>query len=329
MPKNKLLVVCGPTATGKTDLGIYLAKIFGGEIISADSQQLYKYFDIGTGKDVAGARFYDMSSRFRHKKGHAVGYYLVKGSRIWLYDVVLPSEQFTAGEYARYAQQVIKNIWDRKRLPILLGGTGFYIKAATEGFASMGTKKNQMLREKLNLMDIESLKLKLRLVDEKKWEKMNNSDRNNPRRLVRAIELASMPKKASSQKGLAAEVLAVGLIASKESLRKMIEQRVKRREGKIISEIESLIKDGYGWESSTISNVLSYSVWQPFFMGKKNQEDTISDWLKKEVDYSRRQLTWFRRNKNINWFDVERAGWKEVIAKKVGNWYHKNQCLKK
>ena len=128
---NKLLVVCGPTATGKTSIALSLAKKFNGELICADSRQIYKGMDIGTGKDIpGGVEFKDCSSKFKVDKNRfTVGNYDFEGIALWLYDVVLPSQEFSVADYYLLCLRVVKDIWQRGKMPILVGGTGFYIKS--------------------------------------------------------------------------------------------------------------------------------------------------------------------------------------------------------
>src|SRR3989344_7963356 len=109
MKSNKLLVICGPTATGKTKLGVFLAKKFNGELVSADSRQVYTGMDIGTGKDRP------------------------KGRKIWGYDLASPTEEFSVSAYVKAAKEEINDIWRKNKLPIIVGGTGFYIKALIDG----------------------------------------------------------------------------------------------------------------------------------------------------------------------------------------------------
>ena len=128
---QKVLIICGPTGVGKTSLGIRLAKKYNGEIVSADSRQVYKGMDIGTGKDLN--QFSIFNFQFSIKDKYKIGYYEISGIKVWLYDVVDPDYKFNVADYLRCVESVIKDIWKRKKLPILAGGTGFYIKALVDG----------------------------------------------------------------------------------------------------------------------------------------------------------------------------------------------------
>src|SRR3989344_1522932 len=155
-PVANMLVICGPTATGKTKLGIFLAQKFNGEIISADSRQVYKFMDIGTGKE------WD------------------EGVKIWGYDLVDPKKNFSVFEYLKFVRKALDDIWKRGKLPILVGGTGLYIKAVVEGIDTLNIPKNEDLRKSLEEKNVSELYEKLATLDSSKAASLNISDKNNP-----------------------------------------------------------------------------------------------------------------------------------------------------
>ena len=144
---NKLLIICGPTATGKTSLGIKLARKFNGEIVSADSRQVYKGMDVATGKDLPVGSKYQVSS-IKYQKIRA-GYYLFEGIPVWMLDVVEPNQEFSVAQYIDLGQKVMVDIWRRKKAPIVVGGTGFYIKGLIDGIETLGVEPNWELRNRL------------------------------------------------------------------------------------------------------------------------------------------------------------------------------------
>src|SRR3989338_7231362 len=160
---NKLFVVWGPTATGKTELALNLAKKFSGVLGSADSRQGYRQMDIGTGKD-------------KHKTGNILGY-----------DLVSPRDEFSVAAYVKFARRAVRQIWRQKKLPILVGGTGFYIKGVVDGIGTSSVPRNLNLRKSLEKKSAEELFEILSAEDPIKAASMNQSDSKNPRRLIRAI----------------------------------------------------------------------------------------------------------------------------------------------
>ena len=304
-------MICGPTATGKTSLGIKLAKKFKGEIISADSRQVYQGMDIGTGKDVVGV------------KRSQAGCYSVKGVKIWLLDVVRPNQEFSVAHYVSLARARIRKIWQRKKLPILVGGTGFYISGVIDGLGTLGVKPDWQLRRRLEILPREKLFDELARLDSAKAANMNVSDRKNPRRLVRAIEVAM---KGGHQKKTPLEVdeiLFIGLKASYQVLYKKIDQRVRKRVRQgVKKEIKNLMKAGYDWQTSVLRSTLGYKQWRPFFEKNIPQKEIIEKWSLAEHGYCRRQMTWFRKNQRIQWFDIKTQKWQDKVVGLVGNWYH-------
>ena len=348
---NKLLVICGPTAIGKTSLGIKLAKKFNGEIVSADSRQVYKGMDIGTGKDLSvNSKFEILSSKqIRNStlpagrqefeiRNYQIGYYVVDGVRVWLYDVVEPDYQFSMADYIKCAQVVINHIWKRGKLSVLVGGTGLYIKGVVDGIGTMGIKPDFRLREKFRNLEIEKLQEKLKKFDPERWERMNESDRQNPQRLVRAIEIAlqirnskfeiSNKLKILNSKFKTNNTLWIALTAPNTVLYERIDKRVDERVKQgIIKEIEGLLKKGYAWENSALGATMGYKKWQDCFAGSRFKvqgsriKEVIQKWKYNEHAYARRQMTWFRKDKRIQWIDIDEKGWQNKVGKLVNKWH--------
>jgi len=301
---KKILVICGPTAIGKTSLGFKLAKMFDGEIISADSRQVYKHMDIGTGKEWNNE------------------------VKIWGYDLVEPTENFNVSEYFKQMKIVIDAIWNRNKLPILVGGTGLYIKSLIDGIATVDIPKNSSLRESLEKMSIEEMFDKLAVLDSLKAASMNSSDKKNSRRLVRAIEVAVWNIENSTQKKVVEKrkkildkdvnVLMIGLLADQNILFKNIKNRVEKRmnEG-FIDEVEMLLRMGVSWKNQSM-NSLGYKESEAFFKYGLSYEEFTAEWERNEMKYVKRQLTWFKKDKRINWFDIAD---KNQVANLVKKWY--------
>src|SRR4030043_1021657 len=187
---KKLLVICGPTATGKTSLALSLARKFNGESVSADSRQVYKGMDIGTGKDLPKNSKFQISKSKMGFKNLNLGFYTLSGVRLWGYDLVEPTQDFSVAHYIKIAQKIIENIHKRGKLPILVGGAGLYIKGVVDGIDTADIKRNIKVRKDLEGKTNCDLYALLLNVDIERALRMNESDRKNPRRLVRAIEIS-------------------------------------------------------------------------------------------------------------------------------------------
>lgn len=315
---KKLLVICGPTATGKTQLGIDLAKKFsaqgGGEIISADSRQVYKGMDIGTGKDLPA----------------------LDGVPVWMLNIVKPDQEFSVAHYIESARRVIEDVWKRNKLPIIVGGTGFYIKGLVDGIETLGIEPDWELREQLSNLSREQLSSKLRDLDLAKWQNMNESDRQNPRRLVRAIEVALQQTTINSPRGEAGnqqttkrtktDTIFIGLAAPLRILYQKINERVEKRvKMGMEKEIKNLLDMGYSFENSVLGATIAYQEWQPYLEGKADKEEVIRKWKFAEHAYARRQLTWFKKDKRVNWFDITTQAWNNEVEKLVSVWLTKKK----
>jgi len=277
---NKLLIISGPTASGKTSLGFSLAKKFNGEIISADSRQVYKGMDIITGKEED------------------------PDIKTWLLSVVDPDEDFSVSDFYRLAWEAVNDIWKRGKLPIIVGGTGFYIKALLDGIGTMGIAPDQKLRDKLDALSVEELAKRLQKVDPKRWENMNISDRKNPRRLVRAIEVAG--KLTVNNEQLTVNSLWIGLTAPFPLLYERIDKRVDERiKMGGIEETKNLAKK-FGWDVYSMTGQ-GYRELRGFVEGKISFEEAVKRWKFAEHKYARKQMTWFKKEKRIVWVDIGEA----------------------
>jgi tRNA dimethylallyltransferase len=298
---NKLLVICGPTATGKTSLGVYLAKKFNGEIISADSRQVYKNMDIGTGKEWG------------------------KGVKIWGYDLVSPKEEFSVSRYLKFTQRTISDIERRARLPILVGGTGLYIKGVVDGIPTVNIPRNKKLRQNLTEMDTTQLYEHLSQLDSFKAGSMNSSDKKNPRRLVRAIEVAMWnidnSRKKNPHTGKSFDTLLVGLTAPPDFLEKKINKRVDDRIKKgFEDEVKKLTDMGVDWNDQSMMS-LGYRQWRDYAEGAVDRDSAVDEWKKEERKYAGRQMVWWKKDPRINWFDVSEAEYQKRVEKLVKKWY--------
>jgi len=299
--KRKLLVICGPTATGKTNLAIHLSSLFDAELISADSRQVYKGMDIGTGKD---------------KPPNQV---------IWGYDLVEPTESFSVSQYQEIIRLKIEETWNLGKLPILVGGSGLYIKAIVDGIQTVHVPPNVSLREAYaskSAFELFTLLVKLSPI---KAKQMNISDRNNPRRLLRAIEIASAIDTniyLNEDDDFVQDSLFIGLNIDSNSLRKKITSRVEKRiKDGMEEEVESLVRKGVSWESQAL-NSLGYKYWKDYFQGIINLKELKKLWITDEYQYAKRQMTWFKRDQRIHWFDATLTDFVLEVEALVKRWHN-------
>jgi tRNA dimethylallyltransferase len=324
---NKVLVILGPTATGKTDLALNLAKKFNGELVACDSRQVYTGLDLGTGKMPGNGQWKVRKERMRWE---------VSGINIWMYDVVSSKRQYTVAEYVKEAKLVIDDIHKRTKLPIIVGGTGLYLKALLEGIPALEIPIDKNLRRQLQKLTLVELQQKLQDLSIKKWNSMNNSDRQNPRRLLRAIELISMnPYSITSKQSLRyqrylnkrqvtsnkLDILKVGLTAPREELYKKVDLRVLTRlDQGMLEEAEGLKNEGLSLKRMKELG-LEYGVMADYLEAKINKEELIKLMQFKIHGYVKRQLTWFKKEKDINWFDITAQNHENKIEKLVDRWY--------
>lgn len=312
---NKLLVILGPTATGKTDLALQLAHKFGGELISADSRQVYKGLDIGTGKE---------PGRKSEVKKHK-GFWEIDGIKIWMYDVVSLAVQYTVKDYVDQASKVIDQILERGKLPIIVGGTGLYLKGLIEGFSNLSIPVDEKLREELEGLSLEELQQRLKKDSLKRWQDLNESDRQNPRRLLRVIELAYMnPYSRTDQLPLNLDqkfnILKVGLTAPRPVLNSRTDSRVLDWiDQGLVKEVEKLI-DEVGAERVK-SLGLGYGVIVNYLQGNLETEEMIQTIKFKNRQYAKRQETWFKKVADICWFNITDKQFQGKVEKLASSWY--------
>lgn len=296
---HKLLIICGPTATGKTKLALQLGKEINEEIISADSRQVYKYMDIGTGKDRPDD---DIT--------------------IWGYDLAEPKDKFSISHYKDFAINKLEEIWGRGSLPVMVGGSGFYIKSVVDGVPTIDVGINKQLRNNLSGKSAFELFNMLAQLSPEKAKMMNISDRNNPRRLIRAIEIYSQPNQNEHETfPLEADILFIGITAPIEEIKKRIIKRVdKRIKQGMEGEVESLLRMGVDWSDQSMATP-GYRQWKNYMEGKIDMKTLKDNWTLEELQYAKRQMTWFKKDKRILWFDSTDKYLAENVAKLVKVWY--------
>lgn len=286
---SKILVILGPTASGKTDLGIALAKKFNGEIISADSRQVYKKMDVATAKP-AGKR-----------EG---GVYVVNGIPHYLLDIIDPADDFSLADFKALALKHIREILRRRKLPIIVGGTGLYIWSIVDNLNIPKVAPDKNLRVELEKKNLAELVELFKRIDPRSAQKV---DLKNPRRVLRALEVVitsgeSFFAQRKKAKPLF-DVLQIGIELPRPELRQRIEARVDRQiEQGLVKEVRELAKR-YNWNLPSMSGI-GYKQMGYYLRGEKSLAEAIEILKQDTKKYAKRQVTWFKRDKRICWIEA-------------------------
>jgi len=277
--KKKIIVILGPTASGKSDLAIKLAQKFNGEIISADSRQVYKGLDIGSGK-------------IKKEEMKEIPHYLL--------DVASPKRRFSVSKYQKLSLKAIEKIFKKNKIPIICGGSGFYVQSIIDGLKIPEVKPNYKLRKELSKKTPDELYEMLKKLDKDRAESI---DRKNSRRLIRAIEIAIELKKVSKleKNPLPYPVLILGIKKEKEELKKLIKKRLlKRLDEGMIDEVKNLYKNKVSFKKLEEFG-LEYRYIAFYLQGKMTYDEMVKS-LQKEIEhYAKRQMTWFKKDNRIIW----------------------------
>ncbi len=283
LKKNKIIVILGPTASGKSDMAVVLAKKFGGEVISADSRQVYKSLNIGSGKITK-----------REMKG--VPHYLL--------DVANPKRAFSVAEFKRLAEKKADDILKRGKIPIICGGTGFYIQAIVDNLVFPEVLPNKQLRVKLEKKTTEELFKILRSKDSRRAKEI---DSKNPHRLIRAIEivthLGSVPH-LDVRRPNKYNALQIGIKTDDEKLKERIYARIiaRLRTG-MVAEVKHLHEQRLSWKRMEALG-LEYRYLSRYLRGKITKDEMIEQLNIATRQFAKRQKTWFKRDKRIKWFTL-------------------------
>jgi tRNA dimethylallyltransferase len=286
---NKLIVILGPTASGKSDLAVRIAKKYNGEVISADSRQVYKGMDIGSGK-------------ITKKEMRGVAHHLL--------DVASPKKRFTVAQFQKLAWKEIKRIWKKGKIPILCGGTGLYIQSIVDGLVIPEVPPDAKLRAKLEKFNTEELFKKLEKMD---LRRAKNIDQHNRRRLIRALEIVIKTGKPVPTAGSRTRqnlprtdlgrlnILQLGIAQPGEKLKKLINKRLhKRLKQGMIAEVEKLRQSGVSWKRLEEFGLEYRAI--ALYLQKKISKQKMIDKIQLESEqYAKRQMTWFQRDKRIHW----------------------------
>lgn len=288
--KQKLILVLGPTATGKSDLAVQIAKDFNGEIISADSRQVYKGLDIGSGK-------------ITKKEMGGIPHYIL--------DVASPKRKFSVAQFKKLTEKAIEKISEKrearsekKKIPIICGGTGFYIDSVVYDLQFPEVRADLKLRKELNKKSLEELQNILQKIDPDRFEEI---DQKNKVRLIRSIEIAKklgkVPKLKSNVQSLKSkyDVLWLGIDFDDETLKHRIRKRILARMEGMKKEVKKLRKSGLSFKRMEELGLEYRNL--SLLEQKKITESEFIDKLFMEIwHFAKRQRTWFKRDRQINWY---------------------------
>jgi len=283
--RKKIIVTLGPTASGKSDFAVEIANFINkqkgleAEIISADSRQVYKEMNIGTGK---------VTKKEMGKIPHH------------MLDISSPTSLFTVSQYQKKGRKIISELIKKNKIPIICGGTGFYIDALIDGTVIPDVKPNKNLRNILSKKTTEEL---FAILLKKDPERARGIDKKNPVRLIRAIEIAEALGKVPEFKKnpLEADVLFLGISLPQSVLSKRIEDRLKKRlKIGMIKEVKKLHDNGVSWKKMERFG-LEYRYISRFLTKKITKKEMETQLLGEIKKYAKRQMTWFKKNKRIYW----------------------------
>lgn len=284
---TRVILLFGPTASGKTNLSIKLSQKINAEIISADSMQVYRFMDIGTAKPTISQR-------------ETIPHYLI--------DIVNPDEAWTVADFIEKANECILDIEKRDKVPLIVGGTGLYLNAFINGFALPIVPRNEEIRNKLSSFESSKLHEKLESVDPQSAERINKNDKKRLIRALEVYELTGLPISRLQKKNKNKSLRLICINLDREKLYKKINERVDRmlREG-LIDEVKSLLKKGYD-ENLPAMQALGYKEVISYLNNKLSHDEMVELIKRRTRNFARRQLTWFRRFENVQWVDLENDG---------------------
>lgn len=294
MKKEKIIVILGQTSTGKSDFAVSIAKQINGEILSADSRQVYKGMDLGTGK-------------ITKKEMHNVPHHLL--------DIISPKKVFSVSDFQKIANKKIEEIIKKNKTPIICGGTGFYIDTIINGTILPEVPPNKKLR---NILENKSESQLIEILKKLDKKRASEIDQKNKVRLIRAIEIAKAIGKVPKIKNkVKFDTLLIGLTLPKEILQKRIENRLLFRIKKgMINEVKDLHSNGISWKRMNDLG-LEYRYVSLFLQNKITKKEMLEQLKTKIWQFSKRQKTWWKKNKSIIWLDPTNEESKTKIIQSI------------
>jgi tRNA dimethylallyltransferase len=289
---NKCIVILGPTATGKSDIAVKIAKFLNGEIISADSRQVYKELNLASGK-------------ITEKEMDGIKHYLLNVTDL--------ENDYSVVQFKDLAIKALNEIWAKRKTPIICGGTGFYIESIVKNTSVPEVPADKVLRKELSNKSAKEL---FEILSELDLNRAKTIDAKNPMRLIRAIEIATklgnVPQNTVSEP--LADFIQIGLDLPDEILKERILKRINDRlDIGMIEEVENIIKSGVGEDKLSALGLEPRHILK-FLKKETTKEQMISDLFKDTWAFAKRQRTWFKRDKDIKWFREKEKNLEEIIS---------------
>lgn len=322
---KKMISIVGPTAVGKTGFALDLidyiksnselsSQFAGFDVMSADSRQVYKDLAV-----ISGA---DLPQDFQSE-----GSYFIKDD-IKIHGILMLNyqEEWSLAHFKKFAEKIIRNSWKQSRLPIVVGGTGLYHDHLFSDSSQIWIGPNEDIRKELDSFSVEELQKRLKEVNEDKFFSMNNSDQNNPVRLIRAIEVAVGLQLVESGDDRKTEDidfvhLMVGLTDQLEPIEERIKQRVVERfENGAIQEVEEIQQKSQDFPvNKQLTTATGVKEIQAYLDGDVEKEQCLEKWSLREFQYAKRQLTWWKNKENIIWYKVSEQNWQKSALESINN----------
>jgi len=298
----KIITIIGANASGKSSMGIELATAFNGEIISADSRQIYRGFDLCCGKVTA-------------EEAQMVPHHLL--------DIIDIGDPFSVYEYQKMAYFLIPQILSENKIPFIVGGTGLYVQSVVEGYNFQESSIDISLRNKLELLSIDELQVMLNFKDKRD---LNASDLQNKRRLIRRIEKNTLGESLETENVPIYDALQLGIRWSKEVLHQRIDERLNTRiEQGMINEVKIYLDDG-GCQEHLYNLGLEYRHILWYLVGKYQSLDEFKLEMAREIKrFAKRQMTWFRGIEAIHWIDMSEKNYMEQANQLIAGYLGKQK----
>ena len=303
--KPKLLIIAGPTCSGKSQLSINLAKKYNGEIISCDSMQIYKGCNIATAKIKSDE---------------------MQGVKHYMLDVVNPTEKFSVSEYKVMAEKCINDVLKMGKLPILVGGTGLYIEAIIKDFNFKNVGKSEIIRKKYqDFLQNHTKEELFDILKQKNIDMANKIDCNNVKRVIRALEVIELGYDGIEENRQSKyDYLYCVLNRDRIKLYQAINNRVDVMVNNgVVDEVQSLLSNGVTFENQCMQSI-GYKEWQNYLQGSEDKSIVIEKIKQNTRRYAKRQLTWFKHRDNVVFYDVDSKEDMAQLEKNISSWLYNN-----